>query len=326
MLIDELMLRDKKGTVFRRIFRKQKSMKRYAKKFNGDKDIYYSVYQFTGIDVNSDGKKYPCDPIVDRVYLDFDVKDDPNFPDHVRKVAKHLYDNKYEFYIRFSGRGFHIFISLDDYELDFPANAIRGWVADLHKKTETKSDSSVVGDLRRVSRALHYINLKSGRYCIPISYDELMNKSYEEIYDMAKEDRECEDFYNGNSLLNIAAYDSPSLTLGKQEVVYTGPVEFRDDMCQHFPPCIKAALSNPMLGNKDRINVIVYLRDIGYSKEETKAVFKKFLSPEKYNHVVNEEKQIKYIYEEEKYLFYCTTMKKHGKCPDEECEGIDIYY
>ena len=45
-----------------------------------------------------------------------------------------------------------------------------------------------------------------------------------------------------------------------------------------------------------------------------------------YLHLVVTFKQIKYIYEEEKYLFYCTTMKKHGKCPDEECEGIDIYY
>ena len=326
MLIDELMLRSENGSVFRRVFRTQKTMKQYAKRFNGKKDIYYSVYQFTELGVNSKGSKYPCNPVIDRVYLDFDVKDDPNFPNHVRRVATYLYENNYDFCIRFSGRGFHIFISLDDYELDYPANAIRSWVADLHKKTNTKSDSSVVGDLRRVSRALHYINLKSNRYCIPISYDELMNKSYEEICEMAKEDRDCEDISNGDLLLNISAYDSSSLTIGKQEMAYTGPVEFREDVSKYFPPCIRAALSNPMLGNKDRVGVIVYLRDIGYSKEEIKAVFKKFLSPEKYHHAVYEEKQIKYIYEEEKYLFHCATNKKNGRCPDEKCKGIDIYY
>lgn len=327
MLIDELMLINPDGKVFRRMFKDQHSMIRYAQRFNGKKDVYYSVYQFTDTDVNEKGKKYPTSPIIDKIYLDFDAKDDPNFPNHVRKVAKFLYDNDYYFWIRFSGRGFHIFIALNSNDLDYPANAIRGWVTYLHKITGTKSDSSVVGDLRRVSRSLHCINLKSNRYCIPISYDELMYKSYDEICDIAKQDRNCQDICNGHFLLDITEYDVPGLSIQRDEIEYSGPVEFREDISYTFPPCVKAALSNPELGHKDRLWLIIYLRDVGYSKEEIEAVFKKYLSPEKYHHAVHQEHQIKYVYEKKSYLFpSCLTNKKDGRCPDEHCEGIRIYY
>ena len=176
MLLDELMIQNQNGKVWRKTFRHGKGLVKYAKKFNGKCNLFGSVYTFTNTFRNDRNRMQPCDPIVDKIYLDFDVKDDPNFPKYARTVAKYLHDNDISFYIRFSGRGFHIYIQIEQRELKNPAMAIRNWVATLHKDTDTESDSSVVGDLSRVSRLLHFINLKSGRYCIPIKYDELMNK------------------------------------------------------------------------------------------------------------------------------------------------------
>ena len=77
----------------------------------------------------------------------------------------------------------------------------------MHTKTNTTSDYSVVGDLRRVSRMLGTINLKTHLYCIPIEYSELMNFTYESICEMAKTfDGEEDIWFIGGVFLDISNF------------------------------------------------------------------------------------------------------------------------
>lgn len=327
MLLDELMIQNQNGKVWRKTFRHGKGLVKYAKNFNGKCNLFGSVYTFTNTFRNDRNRIQPCDPVVDKIYLDFDVKDDPNFPKYARTVAKYLHDNDISFYIRFSGRGFHIYIQIEQKELKNPAMAIRNWVATLHKDTDTESDSSVVGDLSRVSRLLHFINLKSGRYCIPIKYDELMNTPYDEICQIAKQDRECDDFINGDKLIDISSFDTESMSVSLPQRKSYRTIDIRDDIVENFPPCIKAFLSDAELRHVDRIQLIVFLRDSGYSEEEIVAILEKFLSPEKFQHCVFEENQVSRFYTNYEYLFKsCYKHKEQGTCPSEECDGCDIYY
>lgn len=133
----------------------------YINMYNGKANIYESLYCFKDVVEKNNA-------IIDKVFLDFDNKE-VNFFHDVKVISKYLYQNNIRFCIRFSGRGFHIFILLDDTEINNPSLAIRGYVKNLHDKNNTTSDMAVVGDLRRLRRVLHTINVKSHLYCIFLS-------------------------------------------------------------------------------------------------------------------------------------------------------------
>jgi hypothetical protein len=292
----------------------------YISIYNGKKDLYQTVYNYEDvIDINT--------VIVDKIFLDFDYNSDMKFLSDVRGVAKYLYRNDYLFYIRFSGNGFHIFILLDDDELKNPKSAIKNYVDFLHKQTGTTSDPAVIGDLRRVVRIPNTLNIKHKEqqyYCIPISYNELINKTYEEIKLLASYPRETkDDFINGHRLLNISEWDSNILIKehhNAQNII--SDVEISDEI----PPCIKELMKDPMLGNTGRIQVILFFRDLGYTRDEVEDLLYSFLSEEKFNHCVHEEHLIDYLFEKNYIFNDCIVQKENGFCTDETCKGHGLYY
>lgn len=291
----------------------------YVSVYNGKKDLYQTVYNYEDvIDVDT--------AIVDKIFLDFDYNADMKFLHNVREVAQYLSENDYLFYIRFSGNGFHIFILLDDEKIINPKNAIKNYVNFLHKKTETTSDPAVIGDLRRVVRVPNTLNIKHKKqqyYCIPITLDELLNKSYEEIRILAQNPREKNDFVNGSRLLNITEWDthiSINNNSSTQKVVTENKIN------DNIPPCVQALMKDPMLGNTGRIQVILFFRDLGYSKEEVEDILYNFLSEEKFNHSVYEEKQIDYLFEKDYIFNDCFAQKENGFCTSENCPGHGLYY
>ena len=248
-----------------------------------------------------------------------------NFFKNVRTVAKYLYNNDYLFYIRFSGNGFHIFILLEDTQLKNPKTAIRQYVNFLHKETNTESDMAVVGDLRRVARMLNTLNLKHKvkHYCIPITYDELLGLSYDEINELALHSRDDEDFINGHRLLNISEWDN---VIVDNKEHHQQKVVFDTKINDELPPCIEEFMKDPMLGNMGRMQLILFFRDLGYSEEEVEELLLSFLSDEKFNHSIYEEKQIQHLFMKD-YLFSdCNVQKQNGLCPSEKCQGHGLYY
>ena len=290
----------------------------YIKIYNGTKDLYQSVYSYQDeISVSN--------VIVDKIYLDFDFDSDMKFLHNVRIVAQYLFDNDYLFYIRFSGNGFHIFILLDDIELKNPKVAIKNYVNYLHKKTETESDPAVVGDLRRVVRVPNTLNLKYRNkrfYCIPISFDELMNQTYEDIRLLAQNPRSNKDFINGHRLLNISEWDKQlSFKQPKQQIIVN-----HNKIDNSIPPCIQDMMKNPMLGNAGRVQLILFFRDLGYTKEEIEDILYSFLSEEKFTHCVDEEHLIDYLFEKDYTFHDCFIQKDNGFCTSDTCKGYNLYY
>lgn len=314
----------------RRILAEPSVIQKYYELYNGKKDLYISVYDYFGF------KKEDIRPenaIIDKIFLDFDYDDEFNFFNDVKTVAKFLYEIGAKFKIRFSGRGFHLFVYLVEQDLKNPSKAIRGWVKDLHQKTNTQSDPAVVGDLRRVCRMLGTMNMKTHLYCIPLDYAHLMNFTYEAICEMAQEyeptyqndDKLCsvEEWIIGEALVDISAHDNEKIIEHYNNNIDISKIEIKDT----YPPCIEKMLSNPYLGYYERGQLILYLRDDGYSFYEILTILKSVLSPEKYFHCTEEENQPEYLYynREEMLFSSCQTLKDNGLCPSCECTGQWLY-
>ena len=295
--------------------------------YSGKKDIYKSVYKYNGY-----GKSAikPENAIVDKIFLDFDYDDDLKFFDDAKKVAKLLYDSKVKFYIRFSGRGFHIYISLDkDVKLTNPRKAIRNYVNELHSKTGTTSDPAVVGDLRRVSRIVGSMNMKTHLHCIPLSYAQLMNFTYKAICETAVEFNYNkkywgDDYREGSEELDISYWDSNEVI----EDEYTHHIDVSNiQVSTSLPPCIEKMLNNPQLGYYERGQLIIYLRDDGYGFSEILTILKTILSPQKYYHCTEEENQPEYLYYVREDIIFssCATLKNNGLCCSDLCSGHNLY-
>lgn len=286
------------------------------KLYNGKTNIYESLYYYKN-KINNDNV------IVDRIFLDFDCKG--NFLENARRIAKYFMDNSIKFFIRFSGRGFHIFpfIKKDD-SIDY-RNAIRNYVDHLHHKNDTESDLAVVGDLRRLCRVPHTINIKSGLYCIPLTYEDLQNKTYKEICEYAMKDRNKKDIFYGDTLIDLKEYDFYNAANDYNSYYYRN--EGVDVInIDKFSPCINAFLSDLYLGYKERTDLIIYLRDMGYSYDDVIQILEEHLSEEKFNHCVYEEKQVQRLFEKDMLLMRsCNTLRSLDLCPSKFCQGNNLY-
>lgn len=314
----------------RRILAEPWVIQKYYELYNGKKDLYISVYDYFG------SKKEDIRPenaIIDKIFLDFDYDDEFKFFNDVKTVAKFLYEIGAKFKIRFSGRGFHLFVYLTEQDLKNPSKAIKRWVKDLHQKTNTQSDPAVVGDLRRVCRMLGTMNMKTHLYCIPLDYAHLMNFTYEAICEMAQEyeptyqndDKLCgvEEWIIDGALVDISGYDS------EEEIIKPTPIDVSKIKIQDgYPPCIEKMLANPNLGYYERGQLIIFLRDQGHSFYEILTILKSILSEKKYIHSTEEENQPEYLYYIREDLLFgnCDTQKENGICPyNGYCGGPYLY-
>ena len=314
----------------RRILAEPWVIQKYYELYNGKKDLYISVYDYFGF------KKEDIRPenaIIDKIFLDFDYDDEFKFFNDVKTVAKFLYEIGAKFKIRFSGRGFHLFVYLTEQDLKNPSKAIKRWVKDLHQKTNTQSDPAVVGDLRRVCRMLGTMNMKTHLYCIPLDYAHLMNFTYEAICEMAQEyeptyqndDKLCgvEEWIIDGALVDISGYDS------EEEIIKPTPIDVSKIKIQDgYPPCIEKMLANPNLGYYERGQLIIFLRDQGHSFYEILTILKSILSEKKYIHSTEEENQPEYLYYIREDLLFgnCDTQKENGICPyNGYCGGPYLY-
>lgn len=292
------------------------SGQKYIDIYNGKFNIFESVYCFEDT-ISLDNV------IVDKIFLDFDYDKDGKFFNDTKKIAKYFMDQEIKFCIRFSGRGFHIFPFVEIENNVDHRNAMRNYVYELHKTNGTSSDNAVVGDLRRLRRVLHTINPKSGLYCIPLSYEDLQTKTYDEIKEYAKKDKGHKDIIYNNKYVILSQYDYFNTDF---YVEIDMDSDYTTDISDDVLPCIQAFLSDPELGYKERTDLIIYLRDMGYSYNNIVDILEEHLSPEKFNHCMVEEKQVERIMQKDMLLMRnCKTLKLFGLCPSKDCKGSNLY-
>ena len=313
MIVDEIFIPKKRFTVYN-----NEEIRYYIRVYNGKKNIYQSVYHYND-------KPLASNAIIDKIFLDFDYDNDMKFYDDVKTVAKYLYQNDIKFYIRFSGRGFHIFVMVEKQYLKQPKLAIKQWVQDMHRRTNTKSDPAVVGDTRRVCRVLGTKNLKTNLYCIPLEYDMIQNNNiqYQDICVMARKNHGRRDYINGNNLLDLTIYDKPIVIHSTQP---TKAIQHNVKIDIDYPPCVQKLLRTPDLGYNERRELIIYLRDDGYDEDEIMSILETTLSHEKFIHCIEEEHQLEYLMQREDILFSsCRSQKLNGICASKSCQGNDLY-
>lgn len=170
--------------------------------------------------------------------------------------------------------------------------------------------------------------MKTHLYCIPLDYAHLMNFTYDAICEMAKEwdlnyqPDDIKEWILGKNLVDVSNYD-----VQKMPTQYTHINASKIVVKNEYPPCIERMLSNPNLGYYERGQLILYLRDDGYSFYEIITILKSVLSPEKYYHCTEEENQPEYLYygREEMLFANCQTLNDNGLCPSNKCTGQWLY-
>jgi hypothetical protein len=298
-------------------------------RLNGVKDIYRSVY-------NYDNEIAPENTMIDKVFLDFDPEDDDrDIIKDIRKVQLELDKRDLVYSIFFSGRGYHIYVYTEPIiaeELNSPADAIRNFVYDLIQSAEgsggpIKYDTKVVGDLMRVSRLPGTLNIKTNRYCIPLTESEVRAKSTVDISQIAQKQRK-KITKNGTKLLDLSKYDSTVKKHNLRGVNFgfdDDDIEF-DVNVERLPLCVQELLKCGDPGYNERYLIIVAMRDLAYPLGSTMATLEKYLSREKFNHCVYEEQQPQYLYSRPDLIFpTCHTIKQRGSCIS-GCSGQNIYY
>jgi DNA primase catalytic subunit len=230
--------------------------------------------------------------------------------------------------IYFSGRGFHIFIMVNQImslQLKNSSMAIKNCHKYLIEETNIKPDPVTV-DLMRIARLPNTKNMKTGLFCIPITSEELYF-DLDDIYNLAKCQRNISSKQENENKINLNYFDGKKVEIDYVETIDSGiELDINDN---NIPECVK---NNLLYGNcnyQQRYAIITALRDLSYSKKEVKRILKKYLTSKKYNHCINEEKQLDYLFRRQDLLFpSCETLKSQGQCVNgnKKCKGQHIYF
>ena len=289
-------------------------------KLNSACPIFRTIYDFSG-------EPNWRNSIINKLYFDFDTdSEDPGVElRETRKFHEYLLGKKLAHAIFFSGRGFHIFVKVKSvHSSDFHDVRVAVRMARQHllNEADVAADPST-SDVLRVARVPNTLNLKSQLFCIPISYEQLYLEK-DEIEKLARIQRLVNFEYLGEEELNLLEFDGEDVFI---ETPYQEePIGVFDDVLEkELPTCVKKLLENGDCTFDERYLIILSLRELMYSKEETQSILKKYLTPEKFYHCVHEEGQLDYLYSRGDLFFpSCPKIREDGFCV-KNCTGNKIY-
>ncbi len=274
---------------------------------NGKKRIFSSVYNYTG---NFEYDKLAL--VIDKVFFDFDGPDSlPN----ALALLKECIDNDYLCMPLFSGGGFHIYVFTDGKRLQNPKYALTGF-----QNKFSGMDKTSVGDIARVATIPNTFNTKRGKFCIPVSIED-MQLGYDSILEKATKQWFVYYTYGKNKI---------SLVDGNAELVYQ-TFRFEEPRIEtrnidKIPPCINDILSYEKKGYRGRYLVINYLKDAGYLESEIEDIITEFCTDQEAKHCICEERQVNRLYWKDIMFPYCEQIKSEGRCPHEQfCEFTREY-
>lgn len=274
---------------------------------NGKKRIFSSVYNYTG--------NYEYDKIalvVDKVFFDFDGPE--SLPDALA-LTKECLNNDYKFTSFFSGYGFHIYVYTDSSVLRNPKIALSRFQSRF-----SGMDRSSIGDIARVATIPNTFNTKRGRFCIPVSLED-MEAGFEFCYEKARLQNDKIHFY-GNSLVALSDLDCDA----HEEVIKFDEPRLHIRKINDIPPCVNDILSYEKKGFRGRFFIINYLKDAGYLEHEIESIIREFCSEKEARHCIVDERQVNRLYWKDIMFPSCEQVKYEGKCPIQDfCEFTREY-
>ena len=279
-------------------------------KYNGRTNIYIEIYK---------------DGIVDKVFFDFDGE--TKLPS-VIKMHEWCKEQDLKHCVLFSGRGFHIYIKANSSGVKNPKNALgNAHVVLAHLLGLTIGDPKkqdidyhCKGNIQQIARIPFTLNIRTnGRRCVYLN-DDLLKAGLEAIIEYSMGIEKNVWFY-GHKELDLCAYDTP------QDLDFDLiPVEIdkAKDVKELFPECIKNMLRNSELRYRDRMQLILYLRRIGYKPGEVYALLAKYLTKEKYEHCRFDEHQVENLFKTTEYFFMHRELEGRY-CFTKDCEASKLY-
>ena len=275
-------------------------------KYNGIRDIYIEIYK---------------DKFVDKIMFDLDSG---SCFLNVRKLHDYLMKHNLRHIVFFTGRGFHVYVEVKSHGVKDPRNALINVSNKIAKDVgliygDPKTcdlDHHIRGDLSRIARVPYTINTRSGLYCCSISEYMLRTYSFDEIKKYAKNPDRLYWKY-GELCINLSEYDcySSDLDIPLEDIP---KVDLSVNVSEKLPQCISNMLRIKDLRYRDRYLLIVALKSLAFTENETKNILKKYLSEEKYKHCVFEEHQVRHVYRRDDMMSHDEIIRR-GYCKGEGC-------
>lgn len=282
----------------------------YVKKYNGKANLYIEIYK---------------DGDIDKIFFDFDGVEKLT---SVMKMHKYCLENDLKHCVLFSGRGYHIYIKVNAKGVSNKKMALGNTHVMLAKQIgltigdpkKADIDGHIKGNIAQVARIPFTVNIRTdGRRCVYLS-ESLLNAGINDIIDYSKGNEKGVWFF-GNKELDLCEYDTPN------EMIFDlVPVEVdkTKDVKELFPLCIKNMLRNSELRYRDRMQLILYLRRIGYKPGEVYQLLKKYLSAEKFEHCSRDEHQVEFLFKTQEYFFMHREIEGRY-CFEKNCEASRLY-
>lgn len=288
-------------------------------KYNGKVDIFLSLYSFSLSYADGQRPQVSYDTsTIDKVLFDFDS--DKGFQ-NVSAMHTHLMNKNIKHRVLFTGRGFHLHILTNSKHLQSKKQALSSYqhkIADevgltIGAPKVSDIDNHIIGDIARIARFPNTINIKSGLYCIPLEngFEKL---TLREIQELAKTRQHPENSTYGDNLADLTPLDREKIDF-YLDIKDSGVASSK--ITEDFPPCVKHMLTNNGgdAGWKDRYFIIIYLRDMGYSKPDVLAILKKYLTPHAFRHCVYEEQTVEGMFRRmDQYFITKRELQENGCC------------
>ncbi|MHA1279270.1 MAG: hypothetical protein ACTSQ8_18900 [Candidatus Helarchaeota archaeon] len=322
------------GTPHRRyVVSNRRELAKIINLYNGRLDLLKSIYGFGSL-MERNGVKVvdPSTMIVDKIFFDLDVPSIEDvsafFTGKIAKVKKR---------VNFTGRGFHVLIFIKPNLAD-PSEAIGAAQLKIADKLGIdlmiEDNRSVIGNVRQMNRITNTWNIKRRRYVIPI-IEKDMNKTYDEIREMAKKQRfiPLDERIHGDKLLDISSYDRRVYKISSKLISRGNLDELSLKKSENFLKALGISpdlicdrvkgLLHPNASFSEREEIIIFCRDkLCLDAEDTARFLYNVLSPKKWIHCV-ETGSINRLYMKiidekgiEKYKYpyrnFCNTCNKRG--------------
>ncbi|MFW6246665.1 MAG: hypothetical protein ACOC22_00620 [bacterium] len=305
-----------------------KSMKKFLEFVNkniSNCNLFTNVYNFT--EFSEKGYPVYSTAIPDRIWFDFDIEKKDKKTGEIIKLPAYknmlrlhewLKTKDILHFPRFTGSGYDLTVFLEpNMFLKNKKNAISNAVLHISEELGIESDPQTIGDLSRICRITNTFNhkQKARRYCIPLD-ENIIYEGHEKIKEYAKNQRRSNNKY-GTKYLDISEFDNNTLFYDnfEREKIDIDSKDF-SDLSKNTPDCVKYLLAKKEPNWKERRPIILFLKDNCYTQQECINILKNHLSQKKFIHCVKEEKQVKHLYKNEKYVFpNQKEMKEIGACP-----------
>lgn len=305
-------------------------------KLNGKKNLYTSVYAFSRLKQNEYQQMCPDygSAIIDKLFFDFDSE---KALDNVKKLHIYCLSKNIMHTIIFSGGGFHLYIFCEESPLMFPYDTVDNGQRHFAKEVSLTIgepqthdlDEAIVGDLARITRVPFTYNLKRKRWCLPVTHNDLIEKTYDDFKKIAEDDKNTtltSPKTYGKIKVNLKAFDYQSpkrLEVLEDDIPLLGNITHIND--EKFWPCVENMIVKRS-GCFPWYWGTIWLKEKGYTKQEADDVMKKYLSKYKrtdgfgsdYEHYKKSDRHLDTVYNDKTGKHWFPSAKhlfKKGICP-----------